>query len=355
MKFQGMLTLYVGLKRRSTLLHIILDSLVQSRLSRAHPRECACTLNVSIEAPFGMLTRKRPDEEEADGKFRFEAEDGSTVEFDVALRTRGNNRRDRKICSFPPIRLNFKKSQTKGSLFHKQDKLKLVTHCENNSERYEQAVLREYLAYRILNVLTDTSFRVRLLRISYVFTDRDRQIASYAFLIEHKDRLSKRIAADPLAVERVAVRDIRPADLNLTSVFQFFLGNTDFSPVATTPDEDCCHNQALFAPEDGLYFTVPYDFDRTGWVDPPYAAPNPRFRLRSVRERLYRGLCVNNAQLDTTLQLFRAHRGDIAALIDDQAELLDHTRRKLREYTDSFYRIIDDPDRVERNIIKSCR
>ena len=317
--------------------------------------ESHTTLKVSVEAPFLMLTRERPDEEEASGKFRFEAEDGSDMEFDVAVRTRGKNRHDREICSFPPIRLNFKKSQTKGTLLDKQDKLKLVTHCENGSERYEQALLREYLAYRILNVLTERSFRVRLLRISYVFTDRDRQIETYAFFIEHSERLGKRIGAESVALERVAVGDIRPVNLNLASVFQYFLGNTDFSPIATAPGEDCCHNQALFAPQDGPYYTVPYDFDRTGWVNAPHAVPNPRFRLRSVRERLYRGRCVNNEHLATSLQLFRDRRADIEALIAEQAELEPATRRHLRNYSDQFYKIINNPRRVERNLVKSCK
>ncbi|MDH3409035.1 MAG: hypothetical protein OEN51_06700, partial [Gammaproteobacteria bacterium] len=123
------------------------------------------TLNVELEGPFGWLTRERPDEEEVPGKFRFNADDGSTVELDVVIRTRGKNRRDKETCRFPPLRLNFKRSQTDDTLFDKQDKLKLVTHCRSNSERYDQAVVSEYLAYRILNTLTDRSFRARLLRI----------------------------------------------------------------------------------------------------------------------------------------------------------------------------------------------
>ena len=215
------------------------------------------TLNVVLTGPFGMLTRERPDEEEAPGKFRYETDEGAVVELDTAIRTRGRNRRDRETCNFPPIRLNFKKSQTKDTLFDKQDKLKLVTHCETGSQRYEQSVLSEYLAYRIFNVFTDASFRVRLLRITYEYTDRDRELENYGILIESTERLGKRLDAETLTIERVTVADIRPRDLNLTSIFQYFLGNTDFSPIASAPDDDCCHNQALLAPKEGLYFSVP--------------------------------------------------------------------------------------------------
>jgi len=312
------------------------------------------TLEVEIEGPFAMLSRERSDEEETDGKFRFTAEDGSAVEFDILIRARGNLRRNPDICKFPPIRLNFKKSQTDETLFHKQDKLKLVTHCQNNSSRYDQAVISEYLAYRAFNVLTDYSYRVRLLKMKYVFTDRDTELETYGILIEHDDRLGKRINGEPVAVERVAVSAIRSADLNLASVFQYFVGNTDFSPRATAPDEECCHNQALFTSEDGPYYTIPYDFDQTGIVDAKHAAPNPRFGIRNVRVRVYRGRCENNDQLEATFQKFRDHRGDFEALINNQFELAPGTQDNLLEYVESFYDTIDKPRRAEYRIVTKC-
>ena len=311
-------------------------------------------LRVTVDGPFGMLLSERPNEEEAPGKFRMDADDGSVLELDVAIRTRGNNRREKEICKFPPMRLNFKKSQTKDTLFHKQDKLKLVTHCASKSTIFEQALLKEYLAYRILNLLTNASFRVRLLRITYAYTDADRRIESYGILIEHKDRVDNRIGAKPVAIERVRVSDIRPADLNLTSVFQYFLANTDFSPIATAPDEDCCHNQALFAPDDGLHYTIPYDFDRSGWVNAAYATPNPRFNLRSVRDRLYRGRCVNNEYLDASLGLFRTHRPAIEALVNGLPELSKGSRKYLLKFSDRFYETIDDPKKLDRAIVRNC-
>ena len=179
------------------------------------------TLKIEVEGPFAFLARERPDEEEAEGKVRFVNTDGETLDFDVQIRARGNWRRNPEICDFPPLRINFKKSQTDDTLFHKQDKIKLVTHC-NNTNRYAQAVISEYLAYRIYNALTDYSFRVRLVDITYVYTDREKSTNSYAVLIEHKERLGKRIDGDPVETERVPVSSIYPQNLNLASVFQYF-------------------------------------------------------------------------------------------------------------------------------------
>ena len=311
-------------------------------------------LQGEIEAPFGMLAQDRPNEEEAPGTFRFTAQDGTLVEFDVAVRTRGRLRRGKETCTFPPLRLNFKKSQTKDTLFHKQDKLKLVTHCRNKARRYEQALVAEYLTYRIFNMLTERSFNTRLLRITYVPTDKGRTFDTYAVLIESKDRLEKRLDAKPVIVEKVAVSTIQPEDLNLASVFQYLIGNTDFSPVQTAPDEDCCHNQVLFVREGELSYTVPYDFDQSGLVDAPHAFPNPRFRLKSARERLYRGRCVNNEYLPETLNLFRERRQDIEKLIEDQPELDKKTGRSMLEFIEKFYDTIDDPKRLQRYIVAKC-
>jgi len=311
------------------------------------------TLEAEVEGPFQFLSRERPDEEEADGKFRYTDADGNRVEFDVLLRARGNWRRNPDICRFPPMRFNFKKSQTDDTLFHKQDKLKVVTHCQNNS-RYGQTVVSEYLVYRVLNLLTDYSFRVRFVNMTYVYTDRKESRQSYAVLIEHKDRLGKRIGGEPVLTERVKVASLHPADLNLASVFQYFVGNTDFSPIATAPDEDCCHNQALFTSEEGPYRSIPFDFDQTGLVDADHAAPNARFGLRNVRQRLYRGRCVNNELLPETLQLFREKHSEIVALIENQPELTSATRRSLLKYVEGFYDVIDNPKKVEDRLLRDC-
>ena len=311
-------------------------------------------LEVRLEGPLRMLQVERPDEIEAPGKFTFSNADDPAVEFDVNIRTRGNYRRNTKVCDFPPLRLNFKKSQTKDTLFDKQDKLKLVTHCKGWSSDYEQTVLAEYLAYRVLSVLTDRSFGARLLRVTYAYTDSAREMQSYAILIEHMDRLEKRIGGKSVQTERANILDIRPADLSLASVFHYFLGNTDFSPVGTAPDEDCCHNQALLSSEDGLHYTVPYDFDLTGFVNARHAVVNPRFRLSSVRSRLYRGRCFNLPRLPATLDLFRANREEIEALVSNRPELVRSTRRRLERYIAAFYKTINDPKLVERNLVKKC-
>jgi hypothetical protein len=137
-------------------------------------------------------------------------------------------------------------------------------------------------------------------------------------------------------------------------LYQYFIGNTDFSPIAGAKGEDCCHNSTLFGNEGEPIYSMPYDFDMSGFVDAPYAEPNPRFKIRSVRQRLYRGRCAHNGHLDDSLRLFREKREEIGSLIANQVELSAKSRKALTKFVEDFYEVIDNTKRLEREIVKRC-
>lgn len=312
-------------------------------------------IEVTITAPMKSLLGHRPDEEYLPGTLSYTDADGSVVEFEIGIRTRGNFRRQPRVCPFPPLRLNLKKSEAKGTLFHKQDKLKLVAHCRDNSERYQQNLLKEYLAYRMLNTLTDISYRVRLARVTYIDSEgKDDDRVRYAFFIEHKNRLSERLGLAEISTGSIGVADLQGPYSDLTSLFQFMIGNTDFSPIAGAEGEDCCHNSTLLGNEGQPIYAIPYDFDMSGLVDAPYAEPNPKFRIRRVTQRLYRGRCDYNDNLQASIQLFQDNRDAIYGLVDQQPELDDSTRKKVRKFVDRFYEVIENPKKVHREILSQC-
>lgn len=307
---------------------------------------------VTITAPFKQLMTDRNDEE-LQGTFVYtDVEADEEVSLDIGLRTRGRFRRDKDVCNFAPLRLNFRK--TKGTLFAKSDKMKLVTHCRNRSNRYQQAVLKEYIAYRILNTVTDWSFRVRLLKVRYFDSSTGEEInESWAFLIEEDGQLAKRIGMEVDPSERTRISALDPAHTNLMSVFQFLVGNTDFSPIRGAPDEPCCHNYVLMG-NDEVEISVPYDFDVTGIVAPPHAVPNSRFKINSVKERLYRGRCANNGQLESTFQAFRDKRTEIVDIIESLEPLSNSERKKTLRFVEGFYKIINSERQVKNRILEAC-
>jgi len=312
-------------------------------------------LEVTITAPLTTLMRERSNEDYSLGQLTYEDEKSGAVILDVGIRARGRFRRNRDVCSFTPLRLNFKKETTRKTLFTRTDKIKLVTHCRDKSERYSQGVLREYLAYRILNTMTEKSFRVRLLRVRYVDSESKKgDRVEYGFLIEPDKALAKRLGMKKLDIAGTGVSSLDGRHANLTSVFQYLIGNTDFSSIRGAEGEPCCHNHVLIGGEIGDLLSVPYDFDMSGFVNAAYAVPNPRLRIRSVRTRLYRGRCANNEYLDTTLQAYQDRKQDIYQLMNSVTQLSDATRKKLIRYVDNFYTTIDDQRRVDSRMKARC-
>ncbi|MEJ2275009.1 MAG: hypothetical protein P8Y01_10615 [Woeseiaceae bacterium] len=310
-------------------------------------------LEMTISAPIATILRERSTEQDEPGTVSITSADGSIAAFEVRFRARGNFRRE--TCRHPPAWLNFKRSDVAGTLFENQNKLKLVVHCDR-SALYDQLVVKEYLAYRIFNELTDNSFRVRLLRVTYVDSETgEARPPRFAFLIEHKNRLASRLGRDTLDIKQASVSVLDPVQLNLAIVFQYFIGNTDFSPLAAPDGESCCHNFVLFGTPGHPILPIPYDFDQSGFVAAPYARPHPRFRLKSVRTRMYRGYCSNNDRLPGSLQRFQDAREKIYALLAEAPALEPSARKRLVAYTDRFFELIESPRDVNLRLERRCR
>lgn len=310
-------------------------------------------MDVRIEAPLSSLTSDRPEEEYLEGTFTYPQSDGTERTVDLKLRTRGRYRRQKKTCSFPPVRLNFATSQLEGTEFEGQDKLKLVTHCRSTRDQFEQHLLREYLAYRILQTLTERSFGARLMHITYVDTEGDDPVVRYGFVIEDDDDIGERIGLESIESKGLSYSNLEPAHTNLVNVFQYLIGNTDFSLIRGPADDDCCHNAVPFS--DGtMIWPIPYDFDFAGLVDAPYAEPNPQLDIRSVRTRLYRGRCSNNGILPDTLDYVVGKKAEIYAVLDELTGLDDKNRKRVTGYLDDFFELAVDPKQVERRIVREC-
>jgi hypothetical protein len=117
-------------------------------------------LELTIRAPLKTIGRDQEGEPEYHpATLLFSNDTGDIESVDIRLRIRGNYRRQSRICRAPPLFLDLPKKSLTGTVFEGQDKIKLVSHCQK-PKRYQQFLLKEYLAYRVLNILTDVSHRV---------------------------------------------------------------------------------------------------------------------------------------------------------------------------------------------------
>lgn len=310
-------------------------------------------LEMTLSAPLSTLHGDlRGTEDHVDATLTIS---GSDDVFDLKIRNRGITRQKKEICPFPPIRLNFKKGDMKGTIFDGQDKLKLVTHCHDRRSRYWTYYRQEYYAYRTYNLLTEESFRVRPATITYVDTDgRRKPFTGFAFIIESNGGVKDRTGLKEAELAKIPMAGFDPVKASRVALFEYLIGNLDFSTLGG-PDGECCHNSKAFKDSDGRFVSVPYDFDFSGVVDADYATPPQGIELRDIKERIYRGFCVHNEGLDEAIDLFNSKRPQIEALYREAALLDDKAANRTLQYYDAAYKIFNDPKDFKRKILDRCR
>ena len=314
-------------------------------------------LQLRIEAPFADLIRAAPHSTKAfDAKLIVTGPAAETLA--IKLSPRGISRRTTEACEFPPLRIEFTDQPGAASLFKGQKALKLATHCRNDFN-YQDYGLLEFLAYRLHNILTPLSFRVRLAEIDYVETGSSSvRIHRHGFLVEDIDELAGRNALHDIKTEKID-RGMLNGDATARSdLFQYLIGNQDWSDVMGAAGTHCCHNIKLLAASKESradLMPVAYDFDSSGLVNPPYALPPVGLPIRTVRTRYYRGYCQFNAQVTAAAQEALAKRNDVMAAIDATPALTSRGKSSARQYLEAFFDDISDPAHLQQQIIGHCR
>jgi hypothetical protein len=313
------------------------------------------TLAISIEAPFKTIMRDRDETEQYPATLKYSDADGAQHVFDINLRVRGKFRQQRRNCNFVPLWVNFKKKAVAGTVFAGQDKIKLVTDCQRATPSYQQLLLKEYLAYKMFNLMTENSFSARLLQITYIDNvPKGKTRTSYGIFLEDKKHIAERLGLKRVKIERAKYTAFDPVQSNLMNVYEYLIGNTDYSQIAGPVDTTCCHNTVIYQKGDEPYITIPFDFDHAGLVFAPYAEPNPRFKIKNVKKRVYRGRCANNFQLDATMQHYLAKRDDIRQLIQGFEGFNKRSIKQALAYVDSFFKIAADPKSVQVKLANKC-
>jgi hypothetical protein len=262
--------------------------------------------------------------------------ENDTAAWDIRIRARGEFRR--KFCSFPPILLNLKDIDKKPDILKSQKTIKLVTEC-HYAENYQDYVFREYLIYKMYNLLTSFSYRVRLVKLTITDEDRpDEVISSYGYLIENIDEIAQRNNAVVLNNQRILQKDVVPELMARLAVFQYMIGNFDWQ----TGNQ---HNiDAIKIPGRFLdrVLPLPHDFDFSGFVNTEYAIPRKSLGLQDVRQRRYLGECFLNDYLPEVLNEFISLQAPFQGIIRSFDLLNRKSRKDLLSYLYEFYSVLLD-------------
>jgi hypothetical protein len=307
-------------------------------------------LELTIRAPFPELFKDRDtlETKPVSGTIELVDEKRGAVSLPLTLETRGHFRLKRTTCAFTPLKVRVDKEQAKGTLFGNQGSLKLVTHCQGAS-RYEQNLLVEEGVYRMYNILTPLSHRTRLARIRYVTTsDTTKVVTRYGFLIEDDEEMAKRNNGRLLMQTGGTLNQMDPEQMDLVSVFQYMIGNTDWSVFAI-------HNIRIVDVQGGEYQPVAYDFDFSGLVGSSYASPDYRLPIKTVKERLYRGPCRTIEDLTPTLERFTRVKDSLYAALSGVPGLEPRRVREATDYLEGFFERIRKPRDFDDALGHVCR
>ena len=265
----------------------------------------------------------------------------------VELRARGNFRRAK--CYFPPIKMKMKKSNYKNTIFDGNKKTKLVLPCRVEDDKNDN-ILQEYIAYKIYEIISPYHFKTR--RVNIEFTEpKGKKSKTYSlkgFIIEDDSKLEKRFGG------RVVEQFVHPMAMQgkgsvQHSLFQYMLGNTDFS-VAYQHNGKLLYNSKDFIP-------LPYDFDMTGWVDPSYGFGNPTLNLSSLTDRMYRGFKRDDALMNEVKDQFVNSKNEIIALVNSFKSEFDSSSEfnKMYKFMTDFFDILEDENKFNKMVIAKAR
>lgn len=307
-------------------------------------------LNINLFYNAKVINKDRVEKAQYhSARLYLENDNGKVDSFNIRIKTRGLYRRKTSNCYFPPLKLNFRKSEIQNTVFMGNDKLKLVMPCRKNKQ-YQQYVLLEYLAYKIYNLITPYSYKVRLINVKLIDTkDKKPTFENYAFLIEPDESLAKRNNCKEIEIRNIHPNQTDYKLINQLSLFQYLIGNTDWSVKAL-------HNIKLLW-RDSLQkpVAVPYDFDFSGLVNAPYALPAEHLSISTVRTRYYNGYARSLDELEANLLIFKEKKEEIYALVHSIDGLDQKYIDETIEYFDQFYLIPDHPERIQHEFIEKCR
>ena len=302
-------------------------------------------INITIRTDIRTLRNDRDtnDTPWRPGSVTWTSADGQSRAVPVRLRTRGVFRL--KYCDFPPVRLRFSEDSVRGTPFDGLRRPKLASYCMDRDD-FEQNVLHEYTLYRVLRLFTPLTFAVRLVRVTWVDTAGTRRpVTRTTFMLEDPDKFADRVGATIDTIHGYHQSDLERPNAALLAVWQFFIANTDWSVPGL-------HNVELMHRGDTIR-VVPYDFDWAGAIDARYARPDTRLNTRSVRERVYRGMCLEEADLEPVLARFEALRDSVGAVYRRTPGLDPRLIERTLRYYGEFYQLIADRRRFVRQVVRA--
>ena len=303
-------------------------------------------LDISFEADLSKIKHEDEDSVYFASVLSFKNADGTVDSVRIGIRARGNFRR--KHCSLPPLRIKVHKEDRQG-MFSKVKSLKLVVPCQNTKSSNE-LILREYLCYQLYEPTTPYVLSTRLVNISLTETSGKNEVLKLVgFLIEDDDDAARRLGSKVVSTDKVNPFMLQDTCAIRFDLFQFMIGNTDFSTAYF-------HNTKVFRTKSNVLIPVAYDFDMSGIVSAPYATVNPDLGIDNVRDRVYRGFCRSDDVATGVRQEYLNRESEILGILDKHKSMFSEKELTgMKRYMNDFFTVMRNDKLYKARITQACR
>ncbi|WP_268034784.1 hypothetical protein [Algoriphagus sp. PAP.12] len=338
------------LEKKLPILFLLLVLVVGISTTKAQSPLFASDEILDLKLKFSVkdIRKDSNDSTYVDEVIWFKNESGEWEELEVEMRTRGNFRLNN--CYFPPLRLKFKKKRREGTVFEQNKSLKLVMPC-SRAKNADAFIAKEFMCYKMMEEVTPYTFSTRMVRLYFENEDdkKGEEEILFGFLIEDDDDVADRFNGEILDDKKILGTLLEDSAAVRHDIFQYMIGNTDFSGLFK-------HNQKVMQLDERTVVPLAYDFDMTGFVNPPYAQVSNLVEIESVTQRLYRGFCREEALLQAIRAEFLEKEEIMFAIIEEHQEWMSSGEKKEAErFLGEFYSIIKNDKAFEKSIISSCR
>lgn len=306
-------------------------------------------IDATLEIDMKDLLGKKQKERFLPTNFTMNFTDGKSVTQKIEASARGNFRRE--TCYMPGLKLNFRKDSLGPMAKFKE--IKLTNGCNTNDES-GQLVIKEYLAYKIYNLITEKSLRVRLMKVNFKdAAGKKKPYTQFAFMIEDVDEMAKRNGMVEIEGTTFNSENTNREQMTIVTLFEYLIANTDWSVPAY-------HNIKLIGPKGDLNtrpYAVAYDFDICGLVNPPYATIDEQLQseISTVRDRLNRGFPRAMEEMKVAIKIYNEKKDQIYNLVKNNEYLSSKEKSSTISFIDDFYKIINDDKQVTRIFVEGGR
>ena len=303
-------------------------------------------INVTITTDIKQLRTKKNNPAWQPANIVMHFFDSSVINEQIRIEPRGVDRKEN--CDLAALMFNFKNKTS--PLLSPLNKLKFVGSC-NTGNTNEDLLLKEFLVYKIYNLLSVMSFRVRLLHVTYIDSKQKiKSFTQYAFLIESIKDMAARNNCVEMRNKAFANDALNKYQVTFMTIFQYMIGNTDWAI-------GNYHNIKLIVPKTDTLakpYPVPYDFDFCGLVDAPYAIPDQSADIQNVTQRFYMGFPRTIEELQMILDVFKEKKESIILQVKNFNLLNDKTEKNVLRYIEEFYQITGNKNSIRAAFINKA-